>query len=126
MIKVRLSYHSYDDLFNLFDAGVIDLNTKCQVSLSEIEDYENFGWLELTADNLGSVCEYCSKLGIEVNNSLSDFRYWYSKDMNYHLELKSEQSENLEDKIKEINLKLQELELIKNREVNNLIRSIFK
>ena len=34
--------------------------------------------------------------------------------MDYHLELKSEQSENLEDKFKEIYLKLQELELIKN------------
>ena len=112
---VRLSYHDYDDLFVLLDAGVIDLNTKSPVSILEIEDYDNFGWLELSADNLEDVCEYCSKLGIEVNNSLSDFRYWYSKDMNYHLELKSEQSENLEDKIKEINLKLQELELIKNK-----------
>ena len=111
---VRLSYHHYDDLFVLFDAGVIDLNTKCPVSLSEIDNYENFGWLELSADNLENVCEYCSKLGIEANNSISDFCYWYSKNMNYHLELKSEQSENLEDKIKEINLKLQELELIKN------------
>ena len=114
MIKVRLSYHSYDDLFNLFDAGVIDLNTKCPVSLSEIEDYDNFGWLELTAENLENVCEYCAKLGIEANGSLGDFRYWYSGDMSYHLELKSDQSENLEVKIREINLKLKELELIKN------------
>lgn len=45
---VRLSYHSlkYDDLYILSDAGVIDLNTKCKVSLSEIEDIDNFGWLE--------------------------------------------------------------------------------
>ncbi len=42
---VRLSYHNIDDLFILFDAGVIDLKTKSQVSLSEIEDYDNFGWL---------------------------------------------------------------------------------
>ena len=68
----------------------------------------------MSADNLENVCEYCSKLGIEANNSISDFCYWYSKNMNYHLELKSEQSENLEDKNKEINLKLLELELIKN------------
>ncbi|QDB71434.1 hypothetical protein Mic1_65 [Microcystis phage Mic1] len=113
MIKVRLSYHSYDDLFNLFDAGIIDLNTKCQVSLSEIEDYENFGWLELTADNLKNVCGFCVELGIEANGSLSTFRHWYSEDVNYHLELKSDQSENLEVKIREINLKLLELELIK-------------
>ena len=111
---VRLSYHHYDDLFVLFDAGVIDLNTKCPVSLSEIDNYENFGWLELSADNLENVCEYCSKLGIEPNGSISDFPYWYSKNMNYHLELKRGQSENLEVKIKEINLKLQELESIKN------------
>ena len=110
----RLSYHHYDDLFVLLDVGVIDLITKSPVSLSEIEDYDNFGWLELSADNLENVCEYCSKLGIEANNSISDFCYWYSKNMNYHLELKSEQSENLEDKNKEINLKLLELELIKN------------
>jgi hypothetical protein len=114
MIKVRLSYHSYEDIFCLSDAGVIDLNTKCQVSLSEIEDYDNFGWLKLTDDNLQNVCEYCSELGIEPNGSLGDFRFWYSVDMDYHLELKSDQSENLEVKIREINLKLQELELIKN------------
>ena len=114
MIKVRLSYHSYEDIFYLSDAGVIDLNTKCQVSLSEIEYYDNFGWLELTADNLQNVCEYCAELGIEPNGSLGDFRFWYSVDMDYHLELKSDQSENLEVKIREINLKLQELELIKN------------
>ncbi len=29
---VRLSYHNIDELFILLDAGVIDLNTKCQVS----------------------------------------------------------------------------------------------
>ena len=110
---VRLSYHNIDNCFILYDAGVIDLNTKSQVSLSEIEDYDNFGWLELTADNLENVCQYCSNLGIEANGSLSDFRYWYSGDMNYHLELKSDQSENLEVKIGEINLKLRELELIK-------------
>lgn len=110
----RLSYHHYDDLFNLYDAGVIDLNTKSPVSLSEIEDYDNFGWLELSADNLENVCEYCSKLGIEPNGSISDFPYWYSKNMNYHLELKGVQSENLEVKIKEINLKLRGLESIKN------------
>jgi hypothetical protein len=95
----------------LFDAGVIELNTKCKVTLSEIEDYKDFGWLELTSKNLEEICEYCVELGIESNGSLSDFRYWYSADMNYHLELKGE---NLEVKISEINLKLQELELIKN------------
>ena len=115
MIKVRLSYQNIDNFFILYDAGVIDLNTKCQVSLSEIEDYDNFGWLELTADNLENVCEYCSELGIEDNGSISSFRHWYSADMNYHLELKSDQSENLEVKIREINLKLQELKLIKNK-----------
>jgi hypothetical protein len=108
---VRLSYHNIDDFFNLFDAGVIELNTKCKVTLSEIEDYKDFGWLELTSKNLEEICEYCVELGIESNGSLSDFRYWYSADMNYHLELKGE---NLEVKISEINLKLQELELIKN------------
>ena len=116
MIKVRLSYHScekYDNLNIVYDAGVIDLNTKCQVSLSKIEDYANFGWLELTADNLDNVCEYCAELGIESNGSLSKFRHWYSENVIYHLELKSDQSENLEVKIREINLKLQELELIK-------------
>ena len=112
---VRLSYHSYDSRFNWFYAGVIDLNTKCEVSLSEIEDYDSFGWLELTADNLENVCEYCSELGIEDNGSISSFRHWYSEDVNYHLELKSDQSENLEVKIREINLKLQELKLIKNK-----------
>ncbi len=40
MIKVRLSYTRR---LYLFDAGVIDLNTKCQVSLDDIEDYDNFG-----------------------------------------------------------------------------------
>ena len=110
---VRLSYHNIDDFFILFDAGIIDLNTKCQVSLSQIEDYANFGWLELTSKNLEEICEYCAELGIESNGSIGDFRYWYSADMNYHLELKSYQSENLEVKIREINLKLQELELIK-------------
>ena len=110
---VRLSYHNIDDLFIMFDAGVIDLNTKSQVSLSQIEDYDNFGWLELTSKNLESICAYCAELGIESNGSSGDFRYWYSADMNYHLELKSDQSENLEVKIREINLKLQELELIK-------------
>jgi len=114
MIKVRLSYHSYEDSFILSDAGVIDLNTKCKVSLSDISGYDNFGWLELTVDNLEKVCEFCSELGIVSNGSLSDFRYWYSVDMDYHLELKSDQSENLEAKIMEINLKLHELELIKN------------
>ena len=118
MIKVRLSYHScekYDNLNIVYDAGVIDLNTKCQVSLSKIEDYANFGWLELTADNLENVCEYCAELGIESNGSLSKFRHWYSENVIYHLELKSDQSENLEVKIREINLKLQELKLIKNK-----------
>jgi hypothetical protein len=115
MIKVRLSYHSYEDNFILSDAGVIDLNTKCKVSLSGISDYDNFGWLVvLTVDNLEKVCEFCSELGIVSNGSLSDFRYWYSADMDYHLELKSDQSENLVAKIMEINLKLHELELIKN------------
>lgn len=111
---VRLSYHNINEIFILLDAGVIDLNTKCQVSLSQIEDYDNFGWLELTSKNLEDICEYCVELGIESNGSLSDFRYWYSANMNYHLELKSDQSENLEVKIREINSKLQELELIKN------------
>jgi hypothetical protein len=110
---VRLSYHNIDDFFNLFDAGVIELNTKCKVTLSEIEDYKDFGWLELTSKNLEEICKYCVELGIESNGSLSDFRHWYSEDVNYHLELKSDQSENLKVKIREINLKLQELELIK-------------
>ena len=116
MIKVRLSYHScekYNNLHIVYKAGVIDLNTKCRVSLSKIKDYGNFGWLELTADNLEVICKYCAELGIESNGSLGDFRYWYSADMNYHLELKGDQSENLEVKIREINLKLRELELIK-------------
>jgi len=91
---VRLSYHNIDDLFILSDAGVIDLNTKRQVSLSQIGDYDDFGWLELTSKNLEVICEYCAELGIESNGSLGDFRYWYSADMNYHLELKGDQSEN--------------------------------
>jgi len=123
---VRLSYHSYDELFNLFDAGVIDLNTKCQVSLSEIEDYDNFGWLELTADNLENVCEYCSNLGIEANGLKGQLSYWYSDDKSYRLEIKSDSSEylGLINKIFEIELGLCKSKLT--REVNNLIRSIFK
>lgn len=107
---VRLSYHSYDNLFNLYDTGVIDLNTKTQFSLSEIEDYDNFGWEQLTSQNLEAICKYCAELGIEANGSSNDFRYWYSRDMSYHLELKIDESENLETIIGEINLKLQELE----------------
>ncbi|MFO0174116.1 MAG: hypothetical protein ACK51W_16810, partial [Aphanizomenon sp.] len=89
---VRLSYHNIDDFFILYDAGVIDLNTKCEVSLSQIEDYAKFGWLELTSKNLEVICEYCAELGIVSNilpsfGSLSDFRHWYSGDMNYNLEL---------------------------------------
>ena len=123
---VRLSYHEYDDLFVLFDAGVIDLNTKCPVSLSEIEDYDNFGWLELSADNLEDVCEYCSKLGIESNGLKGQLSYWYSADQSYRLELKSDTSEylGLINKIFEIELGLCKSKLT--REVNNLIRSIFK
>ncbi len=64
---VRLSYHNIDDLFILSDAGVIDLNTKRQVSLSQIGDYDDFGWLELTSKNLEVICEYCAELGIESN-----------------------------------------------------------
>jgi len=73
---VRLSYHNIDELFILLDAGVIDLNTKCQVSLSQIEDYDNFGWLELTSKNLEDICEYCAELGIESNGS---FLYFYGE-----------------------------------------------
>jgi len=110
----------------LFDAGVIDLNTKCQVSLSEIEDYDNFGWLELTADNLENVCEYCSNLGIEANGLKGQLSYWYSDDKSYRLEIKSDSSEylGLINKIFEIELGLCKSKLT--REVNNLIRSIFK
>jgi len=123
---VRLSYHDYDDLFVLLDAGVIDLNTKSPVSILEIEDYDNFGWLELSADNLEDVCEYCSKLGIESNGLKGQLSYWYSADQSYRLELKSDTSEylGLINKIFEIELGLCKSKLT--REVNNLIRSIFK
>ena len=123
---VRLNYHDYDDLYVLLDAGVIDLNTKSPVSLSEIEDYDNFGWLELSADNLEDVCEYCSKLGIESNGLKGQLSYWYSADQSYRLELKSDTSEylGLINKIFEIELGLCKSKLT--REVNNLIRSIFK
>ena len=123
---VRLNYHDYDDLYVLLDAGVIDLNTKSPVSLSEIEDYDNFGWLELSADNLEDVCEYCSKLGIESNGLKGQLFYWYSADQSYRLELKSDTSEylGLINKIFEIELGLCKSKLT--REVNNLIRSIFK
>ena len=124
---VRLSYHNIDELFILLDAGVIDLNTKCQVSLSQIEDYDNFGWLELTADKLENVCEYCSNLGIESNVTLSDFpywelSYWYSYDQNYRLDIKSDSGEDLGlvNKIFEINLGLWKSKLI--RENKNLKR----
>ena len=119
---VRLSYHNIDDFFILYDAGVIDLNTKCQVSLSEIEDYDNFGWLELTADNLENVCEYCSNLGIEANGLKGQLSYWYSDDQSYRLDLKSDLCEDLGlvNKIFEIELGLCKLKL--NREVNNLKR----
>ena len=106
---LRLSYHSYDNQYTLFDTGVIDLKTKTQVSLSEIEDYDGFGWEQLTSQNLEAICQYCAELGIESNESQNDFRYWYSADMSYHLELKSEESEDLETTIEEINLKLREL-----------------
>lgn len=106
---VRLSYHSYDDQFVLFDTGVIDLQTNTQVSLSEIEDYDSFGWEQLTSQNLEAICRYCAELGIESNESSTDFRYWYSSDMNYHLELQSEESETLETTIGEINFNLQQL-----------------
>jgi len=124
MIKVRLSYTRR---LYLFDAGVIDLNTKCQVSLDDIEDYDNFGWLELTADKLENVCEYCSNLGIESNVTLSDFpywelSYWYSYDQNYRLDIKSDSGEDLGliNKIFEINLGLWKSKLI--REDKNLKR----
>ncbi|MDJ0507088.1 MAG: hypothetical protein PX635_17925 [Nostocales cyanobacterium LE14-WE12] len=124
MIKVRLSYTRR---LYLFDAGVIDLNTKCQVSLDDIEDYDNFGWLELTADKLENVCEYCSNLGIESNVTLSDFpywelSYWYSYDQNYRLDIKSDSGEDLGlvNKIFEINLGLWKSKLI--RENKNLKR----
>ena len=124
MIKVRLSYHSlsYDDLFTLSDSGVIDLNTKCRVSLSEIEDIDNFGWLELTANNLENVCEYCSNLGIESNGLKGELSYWYSGDQSYRLDIKSDSCEDLGlvNKIFEIELGLWESKLSK--EVNNLKR----
>ena len=122
MNKVRLSYHSYDNLFNLFDAGVIDLNTKYQVSISEIEDYDNFGWLELTADNLENVCEYCSNLGVEANGLKGQFSYWYSNDQSYRLDLKSVLCGDLSlvNKILEIELGLWKSKLT--REVKNLKR----
>jgi len=119
MIKVRLSYTRR---LYLFDAGVIDLNTKCQVSLDDIEDYDNFGWLELTADNLENVCEYCSNLGIEANGLKGQLSYWYSGDQSYHLEIKSDSSEDLVlvNKIFEIELGLWKSKLF--REVSNLKR----
>lgn len=121
---VRLSYYSlkYDDLFILSDAGVIDLNTKCLVSLSEIEDIDNFGWLELTADNLENVCEYCSNLGIEANGLKGQLSYWISNDKSYRLVLKSDSSEDLGlvNKIFEIELGLWKSKL--SREVKNLKR----
>ena len=129
MIKVRLSYHScekYNNLHIVYKAGVIDLNTKCRVSLSKIEDYDNFGWLELTADNLENVCEYCSNLGIEANGLKSLFiskgqlSYRYSYDQNYRLDIKSDSGEDLGliNKIYEINLGLWKSKLI--REDKNL------
>ena len=132
MMFVRLSYHSlkYDDHFILSDAGVIDLNTKCKVSLSEIEDIDNFGWLELTADNLENICEYCSNLGIEFNGlkgQLSirindDQSYWSSNDRSYRLDLKSDSGEDfgLVNKIFEIELGLWKSKL--SMEVKNLKR----
>jgi hypothetical protein len=119
MIKVRLSYTRR---LYLFDAGVIDLNTKCQVSLSEIEDYDNFGWLELTGDNLENVCEYCSNLGIETNGLREQFSYWYSDDQSYRLDIKSDSCKDLGlvNKIFEIELGLCKSKLI--REVNKLKR----
>lgn len=110
---VRLSYHDYDDLFILFDAGVIDLNTKCQVSLSEIEDYDNFGWFELTADNLENVCEYCSNLGIEANGLKGQLSYLISDDQSYRPDIKTDLSEylGLAYKIFEIELGLWTLEI---------------
>ena len=119
MIKVRLSYTRR---LYLFDAGVIDLNTKCQVSLDDIEDYDNFGWLELTADNLENVCEYCSNLGIESNGLKGELSYWYSGDQSYRLDIKSDSCEDfgLVNKIFEIELRLWKSKLI--REVNNLKR----
>ena len=119
MIKVRLIYTRRN---YLFDAGVIDLNTKCQVSLDDIEDYDNFGWLELTADNLENVCEYCSNLGIESNGLKGELSYWYSGDQSYRLDIKSDSCEDfgLVNKIFEIELTLWKSKLI--REVNNLKR----
>ncbi len=119
MIKVRLSYTRR---LYLFDAGVIDLNTKRQVSLDDIEDYDNFGWLELTADNLENVCEYCSNLGIEANGLKGQLSYWYSYDQNYRLDIKSDSGEDLGliNKIYEINLGLWKSKLI--REDKNLKR----
>jgi hypothetical protein len=119
MIKVRLSYTRR---LYLFDAGVIDLNTKRQVSLDDIEDYDNFGWLELTADNLENVCEYCSNLGIEANGLKGQLSYWYSYDQNYRLDIKSDSGEDLGliNKIFEINLGLWKSKLI--REDKNLKR----
>ena len=119
MIKVRLSYTRR---LYLFDAGVIDLNTKCQVSLDDIEDYDNFGWLELTADNLEEICEYCSNLGIEANGLKGELSYWYSGDQSYRLDIKSDSSEDLGlvNKIFEIELGLCKSKL--SREVNNLKR----
>ena len=125
MIKVRLSYTRR---LYLFDAEAIDLNTKRQVSLDDIEDYDNFGWLELTADNLENVCEYCSNLGIEANGLKSLFiskgqlSYRYSYDQNYRLDIKSDSGEDLGliNKIFEINLGLWKSKLI--REDKNLKR----
>ena len=119
MIKVRLIYTRRN---YLFDAGVIDLNTKCQVSLDDIEDYDNFGWLELTADNLENVCEYCSNLGIESNGLKGELSYWYSGDQSYRLDIKSDSCEDfgLVNKIFEIELTLWKSKLI--REVSNLKR----
>ena len=124
MIKVRLSYHclKYYDIFILSDAGVIDLNTKCLVSLSEIEDVDNFGWLELTNDNLKNVCEYCSNLGIKPNGLKGELSYWLSDNQHYRLDIKSDSSGDLGlvNKIFEIELELWKSELSK--EVNNLKR----
>ena len=89
---VRLSYHNN---YDLFDAGVIDLNTKYQVSLSEIEDYDNFGWLDLTDDNLENVCEYCSNLGIDANGLKGQLSYLISDHQSYRLDIKSDSCEDL-------------------------------
>ena len=119
---VRLSYHNLDNFFILYDAGVIDLNTKCQVSLSEIEDYDNFGWLELTADNLENVCEFCSNLGIEANGLKRLLSYWISDNQSYRLDIKSDSCEDLVlvNKIFEIELGLWKSKL--SMEVKNLKR----